>query len=106
MAKRHYLIAIALLASLGGCGTGFLAPFDAEPRAPPKGASEEFTRVGICYNRETTTPQEIAALARANCGPGTTPHLIGQDFLASCPLLTPMRATFACLKPGAAPPAR
>lgn len=97
---------LALAALVAACGQGSLPPFDTVPRPPPAGAHEDFSRIGVCYNRETTTPRQVVAVARRNCGPGTTPWLIEQDTHGICPLLTPTRATFACLKPGMAPPAR
>lgn len=101
-------------ATLAGCGCGFsfgcggdrLAPFDATPMAAPKGVTENFTRIGVCYNRQTTTPDRVVQVARDNCPPDTAPRLVEQDIELTCPLLTPVRATFACLAPGVSPPAR
>ncbi len=98
--------ALALLTLATGCGAGTLAPFDTVPRPPPAGAREDFSRIGVCYNRETSTPRQILEVARRNCEPGTTPRLIEQDTFLTCPLLTPTRATVACLKPGTAWPVR
>ena len=97
-------LALAILAS--ACGPGSLRPIDTIPKPAPAGAHEAFSRVGVCYNGETTTPGEIFDVAQYNCGAGTRPWLIGQDTHLTCPLLTPTRATFACLKPGMAPPSR
>ncbi len=88
------------------CRQGSLPPFDTMPKPPPAGVHEDFSRIGVCYNRETSTPRDVLDVARRNCEPGTRPWLIGQDTHLSCPLLTPVRATFACLKPGMAPPAQ
>ena len=98
------VLALALLAA--ACGQGSLPAFDTLPKPPPAGTHENFSRIGVCYSRETSTPREILAVARHNCEPGTRPWLIAQDSYLSCPLLTPTRATFACLKPGTAPPVR
>jgi hypothetical protein len=97
---------VALVTLMTGCGEGSMLPFDTVPRSPPAGAHEDFSRIGVCYNRETSTPRQVLAVARRNCEPGTTPRLIEQDARGSCPLLTPMRATFACLKPGTVWPVR
>jgi hypothetical protein len=97
-------LALAILAA--ACGQGSLPPIDTEPKPPPAGVREDFSRIGVCYNRETSTPREILDVARRNCEPGTQPWLIGQDTHLTCPLLTPTRATFACLKPGVTPPSR
>jgi len=98
--------AIALATLVAGCSPGSLPPFDTAPRPPPHGVHEDFSRIGVCYNRETSTPRQVLDVARHNCEPGTTPRLLEQDTLLACPLLTPTRATFACLKPGMMPPAQ
>jgi len=99
-------VALALVTLASGCARDALPPFDTTPKRPPPGAHEEFSRVGVCYSRETATPAQVLEVARASCEPGTTPSLIEQDTWLTCPLLTPVRATFACLKPGMAPPPR
>jgi len=104
---RHAAIPVLALAFLAaGCGEGILPPFDTEPKRPRAGVHEDFDRVGVCYNSETSTPDEVLEVARHNCGAGTRPWLIVQDTHLTCPLLIPTRATFACLKPGMAPPSR
>lgn len=100
------LAALTLAILAAACGPGSLPPFDTTPKPPPAGAHEDFSRIGVCYNRETSTPRQILDIARRNCEPGTTPRLIEQDTFLTCPLLMPTRATFACLKPGMVPPAR
>jgi hypothetical protein len=98
--------AVALLSIASACGTGSLPPFDIVPKPAPAGVHEDFSRIGVCYNRETSTPGQVLAVAKRNCEPGTTPRLIEQDTHGMCPLLTPIRATFACLRPGMAVPVR
>jgi hypothetical protein len=97
---------LALAMSAAACWQGSLPPFDTTPKPPIAGAHEAFSRVGVCYNRGTSTPREVLDVARRNCEPGTSPRLIEQDTHLTCPMLTPVRATFACLNPGMAPPAR
>ena len=99
-------LALVLAAFSGACGRDALPPFDATPKRPPPGVHEDFSRVGVCYNSKTATPKQVLDVARATCEPGTTPSLIEQDMWLTCPLLTPVRATFACLKPGMTPPPR
>ena len=98
--------ALALAGLANACSQGGLPPFDTTPRSAPLGVHEDFTRVGVCYNSKTATPRQVLDAARGVCEPGTTPSLIEQDTLLTCPLLTPVRATFACLKPGMPPPPR
>lgn len=98
--------ALALGVLAAACGQGGLPPSDTEAKPPPAGVHEDFSRIGVCYNRATSTPREVLDVARRNCEAGTRPRLIGQDMYLTCPLLTPTRATFACLKPGVAAPSR
>jgi len=95
-----------MAAFVGACGSNSLPPFDTTPKPAPPNAHENFTRMGVCYNGTTATRETVTAVARANCDPGTTPYLLTDEFNLNCPLLLPERATFACLKPGTAPPAR
>lgn len=102
---RRAAIPALALGILAAC-RGSLPPSDIEAKLPPAGVHEDFSRVAVCYNRETSTPHEVLDVARRNCGAGTHPWLVQQDTYLTCPLLTPTRATFACLKPGMAPPSR
>ena len=96
--------ALALAIVVAACVQGSLPPFDTVPKPPPAGVHEDFNRIGVCYSRQTSTPRQVLEIARRNCEPGTRPWLIEQDTHLTCPLLTPTRATFACLKPGMTPP--
>ncbi len=59
----------------------------------------DIAEAAICYNRFSTSPDEIRALARDACGQfGKVPRLRGQDHL-TCPLLVPSRAIFDCVPP-------
>jgi len=96
--------ALTLMLLAAACGQGSLPPIDTLPKPPAAGVPEDFSRIGVCYNRETSTPRQVLEVARRNCEPGTRPWLIEQDVRLTCPLLMPTRATFACLKAGATPP--
>ena len=102
-ARWTLVTALALAVAATGCGDS-LPPFDTVPAPAPANAHEDFSRIGVCYNSITTTRESVIAVARANCDPGTTPYLISEDARLNCPLLTPQRATFACIKPGSPPP--
>jgi hypothetical protein len=102
--RRAAVPAFALAMLAAACGQGSLSPIDTDPKPPPAAVHEDFSRIGVCYNRATSTPREILDVARRNCGAGTRPWLIEQDTHLTCPLLIPTRATFACLKPGMTPP--
>jgi len=103
--RRTFLAAFTLAVTAAGC-SGSLPPFDTRPKSAPPAAHEDFSRIGVCYNSFTATREMVLAVARANCDPGTAPYLLTQDTDLVCPLLTPERATFACLKPGTPPPVR
>ena len=53
--------------------------------------------VSICYSRLSSTPQKVIAIAAQECGSDKPPSLVEQKWdLHSCPLMTPIRATFVC----------
>jgi hypothetical protein len=53
--------------------------------------------VSVCYSRLSSTPQKVIAIAAQECGPDKPPSLVEQKWdLHSCPLMTPIRATFVC----------
>jgi hypothetical protein len=93
---RLALLCTALL-SLAQCG-GWLPPF--ETVASPASGDSAATRVAVCYNALTASPEQLLDIATASCGPGEPPQRVGHDLtLSYCPLLTPARATFACAAP-------
>ena len=72
------------------------AEFD---RDSPGFAKQLEDRVGleICYARQTTTVQDLLAMAEAECGRfAKEARFLKQDNLI-CPILTPARASFACV---------
>jgi hypothetical protein len=84
----------ALLTGLVQCGV--LPPFETVT-PPAKGEAADFTRVSVCYNSLTTTADQVRAIAADSCGAETTPRPLERDLtLTNCPLLEPLRATFAC----------
>jgi hypothetical protein len=91
---RRASILLALLAS--GCGTSFVAPFEGIPESPI-GANSIGDRVAVCYNKMFSTPQQVLDIAVKACAPKTEPQLIDQDMRLSCPLMTPVRASFRCV---------
>ena len=69
------------------------------PRAALKGQGESVPRVGVCYNAMFTNPDEVRAVAEEACTGIGKPQLVEQDMRLACPVLTPVRATFACVQP-------
>jgi len=87
-----------LLLCLTQC-SGWLSPFET---VPPTGvaADSATTRVAVCYNALTASPEQLLGIAAASCGPGTTPQPAGRDFtLDYCPVLIPARSTYSCVTP-------
>jgi len=80
---------------LGACGS-LVAPFEGLARDPEPGVIEAGPRIAVCYNAMFSTPQAVRRVAEEACGNNTIPRPLGQDMRLSCPLLTPVRATFIC----------
>ena len=87
-----------LLLCLTQC-SGWLPPFDTVP--PTDAAADSATtRVAVCYNALTASPEQLLGIAATSCGPGTTPQPAGRDIsLDYCPVLIPSRATYSCAAP-------
>ena len=79
--------------------SGWLPAFETIP--PGSAAADNATtRVAVCYNALTASPEQLLGIATASCGPGTTPQPAGHDItLDYCPLLIPARATYTCATP-------
>jgi hypothetical protein len=84
--RRCRRAAALLLLTLAQCSE--FAPFE----GPQPAAAQH----SLCYNRANATPEQLRALASQACG-GTEPRLLEQvmDF-GACPILVPMRVSFAC----------
>ncbi len=80
---------------LGACGS-LVAPFEGPPRSPEADVVEAGPRIAVCYNAMFSTPLAVRRVAEEACGTGTIAQPAGQDMRLSCPLLTPVRATFIC----------
>jgi hypothetical protein len=75
--------------------TGMTAAQDANATAGAIDPSS--VPVSVCYNRLSSTPRKVIAIAAQECGPDKPPSLVEQKWdLYSCPLMTPVRATFVC----------
>jgi len=110
---------LALLLGLAGCG--LIDPFETgtpdssaathlqsrPPNSVMTAAQEAVATAGaidpssvpvsVCYSRLSSTPQKVIAIAAQECGPDKPPSLVEQKWdLHSCPLMTPIRATFVC----------
>ena len=60
---------------------------------------EDITEVAICYNKYSTTPKGIRDLAQAECAKYDKDASYSYQDYRECPLMTPRRAVFACVKP-------
>jgi hypothetical protein len=95
----------ALLSALVQCSalSGALPPFETVT-PPARGDAAAVTRVSVCYNSLTTTADQVRAIAADSCGSDTTPRPLERDLtLNNCPVLEPLRATFACRPPHETP---
>ena len=93
-------IALAvLLAGLAQCGrpASVLPPFETVAPTVKNAPADAPLRVSVCYNSFTTTADQVRAIAADSCGAETMPRPLERDLtLAHCPVLEPLRATFAC----------
>jgi len=98
VAKSVVLVLALLSLVLGGCADA-LPPSEGAPAAAGPGGGLS-PRVAFCYNRLTTTLHRLEALAAEACGPGSEPRPVEDKdmVLSACPITTPARMTFACLK--------
>jgi hypothetical protein len=87
--------ALCLLA-VSGCARQVLPPFESLPRTADAETPDPRQRVGVCYSALFSTPQQVLAVARDACPVDQPPQLVAQEMWLTCPLLTPIRATFAC----------
>lgn len=103
-ARNTALMASFLVAaiSLGGCSNqqAYIYKADEFNRDSPTFNKDPVDRenVQICYNKLATNVDELLQMAATECGRyGKTARFQGHDYL-ECPLTTPARATFACLR--------
>ncbi len=104
--RLNFLFAVAFVAfALSGCADQ--APYIHNPsefnRQSPNFAKEIKDREGvnICYNKRSTTVQDLLAMAQAECGKFGKEALFQKHDYLQCPITTPARAIFKCSKPGA-----
>jgi hypothetical protein len=81
-----------------GTATNLNGMTSAQDAAATAGAIDPSSEpVSVCYSRLGSTPQKVIAIAAQECGPDKPPILVEQKWdLHSCPLMTPIRATFVC----------
>jgi hypothetical protein len=97
----HRTVMIALLGALlvGSCDPYVYDPKEFDRTDKNFGHDiVDRTGVQICYNVGTSTPQDVLAMAEAECSKfGRTASYNYTDVL-ECPIATPNRAMFSCLK--------
>lgn len=93
-------LAAALVAVVAACQPYIHDPDEfnrerADFGRPPKDRAE----VNVCYATRSTSPQDLLAMAEAECAKyGKSARYRYSDVL-ECPMATPLRARFAC-EPG------
>ncbi len=102
--KAFLAIAVATLA-LGAGGCQWTTPYIyKESEFNRTSASfnrelEDRDEVQICYNKRGTTPEALAKMAKDECAKfDKTARFVSNDYL-TCPMTTPVRATFSCVTP-------
>ena len=60
--------------------------------------AKDIAEVTICYNKFGTTPEAIRQLAQTACAKFEKNASYSHQDYRECPLLTPRRAVFACVK--------
>jgi len=84
--RRPRRAAVLFLLGLAQCSE--LGPFE--------GPAPSADLHSLCYTRGAATPDQLTTLATQACG-GASPRFVGQELdLSACPLLVPMRVSFAC----------
>lgn len=95
------VIVLGISVLVGGCGS--TAPYVYKPREFDR-RSETFGKepkdlenLSICYNKYSTTPQDILKLAQETCGKyKRVARYTGNGGFLTCPVMTPALANFAC----------
>ena len=93
---------VVLFLVLAGCSASPFVYKDNEfDRTAPGFAGEPgvIASVMVCYSNVNTAPEDVLDVARAECAKaGKKPRFSRQGY-KDCPLLTPVSALFACVKP-------
>ncbi len=102
--RRRDCIALLLgTAALGGCGTYWqIVGEPSETNVPDEvTVRPDQEAVGVCYNGNNTTRENLNAAARDLCKePGSTVQFRTEDLhFNDCPLLKKRRAVFVCTDP-------
>lgn len=84
MIAARRLAALAALAALTGCGPAFVEV--SEPK-----------RVAICYNKATIEPQDLLAMASAECAKYGGRAQLREQTLFYCPAFSPVMMEFTCV---------
>ncbi len=97
---RTVATVLVLAMGLSACGPPYVykkAEFDRESDTFGK-QPEDRDFVTICYSEWESTPEQALEIAETECGKfGKAARFADQRFF-SCPLSTPIEATFACTK--------
>jgi hypothetical protein len=90
-------------AALGGCGTYWqIVGEPTETNVPAEvSVRPDQEAVGVCYNGNNTTREDLVAAARGLCKePGSNVQFRTEDLhFNECPLLKKRRAIFVCTDP-------
>lgn len=87
---------------LAGCSASPFVYKDKEfDRLAPNFNAEanDIAAVMVCYSNVNTTPEDVLNVARAECAKAGKKARFSSQGYKDCPLLTPVSAHFACVKP-------
>ena len=85
-ARRMRRAATLLLLGLAQCSE--LGPFE--------GPAPSAELHSLCYTRAAASPEQLHTLATQACSGAEPRFVLQQVDLSACPLLVPMRVSFAC----------
>ncbi len=104
------IAAILLVLATGACGVVSDEPYIYKANEFNRDAAnfgEELTdrdSVAICYRKRGTTPETVRSMAETECGRFEKVAVFNSQDLLTCPIGTPVRATFLCVDPQTATP--
>ncbi len=105
MPRNSLLLLLILVGPLLTAACSLPAPYVFKPdefnrEAPGFGAkAKDIAEVAICYNASSTTPKGIRDMAQTTCAKFDKQAVYKLQDYRECPILTPRRAVFTCVKP-------
>jgi len=97
---KSTLVILVACIGLSACQPYIFIPDEFNRERPGFGQEpKDRTSVDICYFRHNTTPQDILAMAEAECAKFGKTAEYQHSSLGDCPLTTPTLGHFTCVAP-------